>query len=77
MESEFGGISFGGINTGLPPNLVDQLIDAERIPIRNIEQKKGKEEARLDLVTQLDGGLRKSKDQLPIWREPEGSLTSS
>lgn len=51
-------ISFGGINTGLPPNLVDQLIDAERIPIKNVESRKTKTEAKLKLVTELDTKLR-------------------
>ena len=33
-------VTFGGINSGLPPNLVDQLIEAERAPIKNLEKKK-------------------------------------
>ncbi|PIU00660.1 MAG: flagellar hook associated protein [Bdellovibrionales bacterium CG10_big_fil_rev_8_21_14_0_10_45_34] len=51
-------ISFGGINTGLPPNLVDQLVEAERIPIKNIETKKAKASEKLGLVNQLDEKLR-------------------
>ncbi len=47
-------ISFGGIASGLPPNMVDQLIEAERIPIKTLETKKGKSENRLKLVNELD-----------------------
>lgn len=51
-------ISFGGINTGLPPNLVDQLIDAERIPIKNEEEKKTQIESKLKHVNDLEEKLR-------------------
>ncbi|MEQ1876361.1 MAG: flagellar filament capping protein FliD, partial [Bdellovibrionia bacterium] len=51
-------VTFGGINTGLPPNLVDQLVEAEKIPIKNVEQRKAKTKARLDLVNELDTKLR-------------------
>jgi flagellar hook-associated protein 2 len=47
-------IRFGGINTGLPPNIVEQLIDAERIPIKTMEGQKSKSEERLKLVTDLE-----------------------
>lgn len=48
------GINFGGIASGLPPNLVDQLIEAERIPIKTIEKNKGKQENKLKLVQELE-----------------------
>lgn len=51
------GISFGGIASGLPPNIVDQLVEAEKIPIKTIEKKKGKEENRLKLVNELETKL--------------------
>ena len=51
-------ISFGGINTGLPPNLVDQLIQAEAIPIKNLENRKGNIQAKMDLTTKLEELLR-------------------
>jgi flagellar hook-associated protein 2 len=51
-------VTFGGINTGLPPNLVEQLIEAERIPIKNVETRKSKTKSRLDLVNELDTKLR-------------------
>lgn len=51
------GISFGGMASGLPPNIVDQLMEAERIPIRKMEEQKGKQESRLKLVTELETKL--------------------
>lgn len=51
------GINIGGMASGLPPNLVDQLIEAERMPIKNIEKQKGKQEDRLKLVQELEGKL--------------------
>ncbi len=51
------GISLGGLGSGLPPNIVDQLMEAEKIPIKTIEKNKGKEEARLKLVTELETKL--------------------
>lgn len=47
-------ITFGGINTGLPPNLVEQLIEAEKIPIKNMQTQKGKSENRMKLVTDIE-----------------------
>ncbi len=50
-------ISFGGLASGLPPDLVDKLIEAERQPIKNIEKQKGKSENRLKLVGELETKL--------------------
>ncbi|MGE0526177.1 MAG: flagellar filament capping protein FliD [Bdellovibrionales bacterium] len=50
-------ISFGGMASGLPPNIVEQLMEAERLPIKNIEATKGKQENRLKLVTDLETKL--------------------
>ena len=47
-------IRFGGINTGLPPNIVEQLVEVERIPIKTMETAKTKTEERLKLVTELE-----------------------
>jgi len=52
-----GKISFSGLASGLPPNIVDQLVEAERIPIKTIETAKGKQEARLKLVQELETKL--------------------
>jgi flagellar hook-associated protein 2 len=51
-------ITFGGINSGLPPNLVEQIIEAERMPIKNLEGKKDKTQTKLNLVTELETKLR-------------------
>lgn len=51
------GISIGGLGSGLPPNIVDQLMEAEKIPIKTIEKNKGKQENRLKLVTELETKL--------------------
>lgn len=48
------GIRITGMASGLPPNIVDQLIEAERIPLKQIEGKKGKQEDSLKLVTDLE-----------------------
>lgn len=61
------GISFGSINTGLPPNIVEQLVEAERIPIKTLEGKKAKSEVKLKLVEDLEGkigDLRKGLGEL-------------
>ncbi|MCH2532813.1 MAG: flagellar filament capping protein FliD [Bdellovibrionales bacterium] len=52
------GISFGGMASGLPPNIVDQLMQAERIPLRNMENKKADSEAKLKLVSELETKLK-------------------
>lgn len=51
------GISFGSINTGLPPNIVEQLIEAERIPIKTLEVQKEKSETKLKLVQDLESKI--------------------
>lgn len=50
-------ITFSGMASGLPPNLVDQLIEAEKIPLKSIEQKKAKQENKLKLVNELETKL--------------------
>jgi flagellar hook-associated protein 2 len=52
-----GKISFSGLASGLPPNIVDQLVEVERIPIKTIETNKAKQEARLKLVQELETKL--------------------
>jgi flagellar hook-associated protein 2 len=51
-------ITFGGINSGLPPNLVEQIIESEKAPIHTLEKKKEKSENKLKLVTDLETKLR-------------------
>lgn len=47
------GISFGSINTGLPKDIVKQIISAEQIPVQNMEKQKGKIADKKGLVDQL------------------------
>lgn len=53
------GISFGSINTGLPKDIVKQIIEAERIPIKKMEERKGKIQERQQLVNELYGLVEK------------------
>jgi flagellar hook-associated protein 2 len=47
------GISFGSINSGLPKDIVQQIVEAEKIPIKQMENRKGKIEDKKALVGQL------------------------
>lgn len=47
------GISFGSINSGLPKDIVQQIVDAEKIPIQQMEARKGKISDKKALVQQL------------------------
>jgi len=48
------GIRITGMASGLPPNIVEQIMDAERIPIKQMEQKKTVEDDKYKLVTDLE-----------------------
>ncbi|HRK07040.1 MAG TPA: flagellar filament capping protein FliD [Pseudobdellovibrionaceae bacterium] len=64
-------IRFGSINTGLPPNIVDQLVEAERIPVKQMEQRKEKLDGKLKLVNDLSskvGAIRGSLGELASTR---------
>ena len=47
------GIAFGSINSGLPKDIVQQIIEAEKIPIKQMEERKGKISDKKALVGQL------------------------
>lgn len=47
-------IRIDGLASGLPPNLVDQVIEAERIPVKQMQEKKGKIEDKVKLVSDLE-----------------------
>lgn len=47
------GISFGSINSGLPKDIVQQIVEAEKIPIQQMEARKGKISNKQALVGQL------------------------
>ncbi|MBF0311777.1 MAG: flagellar filament capping protein FliD [Oligoflexia bacterium] len=46
-------ISFGSINTGLPKDIVKQILVAERVPITKMEDRKARLEEKSKLVTEL------------------------
>ncbi len=51
------GIRIMGMASGLPPDIVEQLMEAERIPVKQLEEKKKKNEDSLKLVTDLETKL--------------------
>ncbi|MFG1500496.1 flagellar filament capping protein FliD [Halobacteriovorax sp. XZX-3] len=54
-------IAMGSINTGLPKDIVQQIMKAERIPIQNMEMRKGKisdKKALVQELTSLVEGMR-------------------
>ncbi|MFG1482261.1 flagellar filament capping protein FliD [Halobacteriovorax sp. HFRX-2_2] len=54
-------IAMGSINTGLPKDIVQQIMKAERIPIQNMEVRKGKvadKKALVQELTSLVEGMR-------------------
>ena len=57
-------IRFGGLASGLPPNIVDQIMASERLPIQNMESKKENINAKMQLVGDLESRLRKVGDSL-------------
>ncbi|WP_374077653.1 flagellar filament capping protein FliD [Bdellovibrio bacteriovorus] len=48
------GFRITGMASGLPPNIVDQLMEAERIPVKQMEAKKTQQEDKLKLVGELE-----------------------
>lgn len=51
------GIRISGMASGLPPDIVEQIMGAERIPEKNLETKKTKQEDLLKLVNELEGKI--------------------
>jgi flagellar hook-associated protein 2 len=55
------GISFGSINSGLPKDIVQQIVNAEKIPIQAMEARKAKvanKQALVGQLTKLVEGMR-------------------
>ena len=52
-QEDFLGIAFGSISTGLPKDIVKQIIAAEQIPVQNMEKQKSKIADKKGLVDQL------------------------
>ena len=46
-------LAFGSIQTGLPKDIVQQIMKAERIPVQNMQKRKGKIEDKKGLVDEL------------------------
>jgi len=51
------GIRISGLASGLPPNLVDQVIEAERVPVKSMQEKKAKVEDKVKLVQDFETKL--------------------
>lgn len=47
------GIAFGSIGTGLPKDIVKQIMSAEQVPVQNMEKQKSKIQDKKGLVDQL------------------------
>ena len=54
-------ISFGSINTGLPKDIVQKLIAAERVPIAQMQAKKDKINSKAALLNQLTSLVQNMK----------------
>lgn len=50
-------IRINGLASGLPPNLVDQVIEAERMPVKDMTAQKAKVEDKVKLVTDFETKL--------------------
>lgn len=48
------GVRITGMASGLPPNIVEQIMEAERIPVKQMEVGKAKEDDKLKLVGDLE-----------------------
>jgi flagellar hook-associated protein 2 len=43
--------------SGLPPNIVEQIIEAEKVPVKQMEASKAKEDDKLKLIGDLEGRI--------------------
>lgn len=58
------GISFGSINSGLPKDIVKQLVAAEKIPLQGMNEKKDKINSKKSLLADLTGRVEKLKGNI-------------
>jgi flagellar hook-associated protein 2 len=61
------GIRISGMASGLPPNIVEQIMEAERIPVKQMALKKNKDEDKLKLLSDLSdkvGKIPKAVEEL-------------
>lgn len=64
IKEDFLPIRMGGLASGLPPNIVEQIMASERIPIQTLETKKGDINAKMELVGDLETRLRSINDSM-------------
>lgn len=57
-------LSFQSINTGLPKDIVQKIIEAEKIPVKRMEVRKEKVQAKKALLQDLINRVRELRDQL-------------
>jgi flagellar hook-associated protein 2 len=57
-------ISFGSIGTGLPKDIVQQLLKAEQVPIEQLQVRKAKIENKKKLLEELSGHVSSLRDNL-------------
>lgn len=57
-------ISFGSINTGLPPDIVQQIMQAERMPLQKMDASKGKINEKQGLLNELIEKVEKVRGNL-------------
>lgn len=60
------GISFGSINTGLPKDIVKQIMEAERVPVRQMQIRKDKMGEKSGLVNELSQLMEGIRGQLAV-----------
>jgi len=58
------GIAFGSISTGLPKDIVKQIMTAERIPINKMEERKSKITEKQGLITELGNKIEGIKGHI-------------
>ena len=58
------GISFGSIGTGLPKDIVQQIMAAERLSVKKLEDRKVKIDEKAALVNQLSGLVGEMKNNI-------------
>lgn len=58
------GIAFGSINSGLPKDIVQQIVEAEKIPIGQMEYRKAKIENKKALIDKLRGLLEATRGEV-------------
>ncbi|MCY4644528.1 MAG: flagellar filament capping protein FliD [Bacteriovoracales bacterium] len=58
------GISFGSINTGLPKDIVQQIMNAQRSPLKRMEGQKEKSNNKMKLLDELIGYMKELQTEL-------------